>query len=414
MRLLNVHRYGYRKGGAEAVFLDHQELFASNGWECAEFVMRHPENAASNWTRYFPQNFEPATTGFGSAKSALRFLYSHEAKQGMADILADFRPDIVHIHGLYQQLTPAVLQPIAEKKIPAVYTAHDFKLLCPAYSLYTNKLGVCERCAAGNTIYCAIHKCIHNSRAASLVYAIDGARLRFSYGKAIAAFVMPSKFILEKHREYGFPADRLHYIPNFFETVADEPVDAAELGAHRARYGKYVLYFGRLSPEKGIDNLIKACSHAELPLVLLGSGPQESELRALAAQMRTPPTFVSHRTGRELWTFVEAALCVALPAVWYENAPKSILEAQARGQIVVVSNIGGLPELVEDGKTGFLVAPGDITELTRTLLNVSKLDDAAREKIAGEARIRSIRTFTRDKYYSKMVSLYEKLIANSA
>jgi len=181
-RLLNVHRYRFRKGGAEAVFLDHMELFGSRGWSCAEFVMDHPRNGPSAWSRYFPPYFDPATAP-RSVGTLHRFVSSATARNAMARLLDDFQPDIVHIHGLYQQLTPSVLQPIASRKIPIVYTVHDYKLLCPAYLLYTDKLGVCERCADGAAWNAAVFACLHGSRAVSAVYAAEALYHRWRDGE---------------------------------------------------------------------------------------------------------------------------------------------------------------------------------------------------------------------------------------
>jgi glycosyltransferase involved in cell wall biosynthesis len=412
VRLLSVHRYRFRKGGAEAVFLDHQELFAGRGWSCAEFVMAHPQNEPSPWERYFPDYFEPKTNLLTGLATASRFIYSRDAKVRMKKLLDDFQPDIVHVHGLYQQLTPSVLEPAVERGIPIVYTVHDYKLLCPAYFLYTEELGKCDRCARGGAWNCAIKRCVHNSRAASIVYAADSIvhRARRSYADSISAYVMPSRFILQKHEEFGFPAHKLHHIPNFFETTSDSAVDPARVQALRQQYGEHVLYFGRLSAEKGLQTLIAACAEARLALVLVGTGPEEARLRAIAERLDTRIAFCGYKAGDDLWAHVEAAMCVALPSIWYENAPKSVLEAQARGKIAVVSNIGGLPELVEDGLTGFLAKAGDSGDLARALSGVSQLSPTRRLEIGEEARRRSLTSFTRDQYYRSMTSLYASVL----
>src|SRR5271154_1458948 len=109
-RLLGVHRLHYRKGGAEGVHLDHLELFRSRGWECAEFAMDHPDNEESAWRGYFPTRFEPPS-GIGSLTSAPRFFWSREARRNFARLLDDFRPDIIHMHGVYHHLTTAIVKP---------------------------------------------------------------------------------------------------------------------------------------------------------------------------------------------------------------------------------------------------------------------------------------------------------------
>ena len=409
-RLLNVHRYRYRKGGAEAVFLDHVELFAERGWDCAEFCMAHPENPPSPFDDDFPPHFEPKA-GIRGLFDVPRFIYAKEAKRRMAQMVDRFRPDIVHVHGLYHQLTPAVLEPLAARGIPIVYTLHDFKLLCPAYSFFNPRLGVCERCAGGRFWQCAANRCLHDSRAVSAVYALDAYvhRWRGSFD-VVDAFVMPSRSILEKHQEHGLPAAKLHHIPNFFETTTDATVDPELIAAARDRYGRYIAYFGRLSAEKGCAQLIEACATAGLPLVLIGEGPEEQRLRALAERSTMPVHFTGYRSGDALWALVEGSLAVALPSIWYEIAPKSVLEAMARGKPVVASAIGGLAEQIEDGVTGLLAEPGSVPALAAALGHLAELDEAALETMSTRARERASTSFTTDRYYNAMTELYGRLL----
>lgn len=408
-RLLNVHRYRFRKGGAEAVFLDHAELFAGRGWTCAEFCMAHPENPPSPWEAYFPAAFEPKG-GIGGLLEVPRFVWSRDAQRQMARLLDDFRPDIVHIHGLYHQLTPSVLGPIAERRIPVVFTLHDFRLLCPAYTLFTPELGLCERCADGAFRHAVQHRCLHASRAVSAVYALDAYihRWRRSFD-VVDAFVMPSRSILETHAAHGFPAEKLHHVPNFFETTTDAGPAPALIAEARARYGRYIAYFGRLSAEKGLGHLIDAGAAAGLPLVLIGDGPERARLERQAARSPAPVHFTGYQSGDALWALVEAALGVALPSIWHEIAPKSVLEAMARKKPVVASRIGGLPEQIEDGVTGYLARPADTPALAQALTRLANLEPEALARMGERARERALTLFTTDRYYAATTELYDTL-----
>lgn len=408
-RLLNVHRYRFRKGGAEAVFLDHAALFEARGWQCAEFCMAHPDNPPSDWDAFFPSPFEPKA-GLGGLLDVPRFIHSGEAQRQMARLLDQFRPDIVHIHGLYHQLTPAVLAPIAERRIPIAFTLHDFKLLCPAYTLFTEKLGMCERCADGAFHHAVRHACLHGSRAVSAVYALDAYvhRWRRSFD-VVDAFVMPSRSILETHAAHGFPRAKLHHVANFFETTTDAATDPALIAEAKARYGRYIVYFGRLSVEKGLHHLIEACAMADLPLVLVGDGPEAARLQVQAKASTSPVHFTGYQSGDALWALVEGALAVALPSIWHEIAPKSVLEAMARAKPVVASRIGGLPEQIEDGVTGYLAAPADSAALARALATVGALPAAELDAMGARARTRAMGAFTTDRYYAAMTTLYAAL-----
>src|SRR5580700_321578 len=260
MRLIGVHRLHHRMGGAEAVHLDHLALFREKGWDCAEFAMDHPLNEPSPFKAYFPSYFEPKNAkGFDKISAAARFLHSAEAQRKFAALLDHFRPDIIHAHGIYHQLTPAILKPALERKIPIAFTLHDYKLICPAYHFFRPGVGVCELCRGGRQWNCARHRCAQGTLAADAVYALDGFIQwhRGTLRDRISAFIGPCRFLIDKFAEHGFARDKLHYVPNFFETTDDRPVAPEAVAALRERYGRYLLYFGRLSVEKGLSVLVE-------------------------------------------------------------------------------------------------------------------------------------------------------------
>ena len=410
MRLVGVHRLHHRKGGAEGVHLDHLALFRERGWTCAEFAMDHPDNDPSEWRDYFPRRFEPRP-GLAQIASLPRFFHSGEAREKFTRLLDDVRPDVIHAHGIYHHLTNAILKPARERGIPIVYTLHDYKLICPAYHFHTEKLGVCERCRGGRQWNCLVHRCTHGSLAMDALYALDG--LAQWHGgalrEAISRFVGPCRFIVDKFAEHGFPQEKLRYVPNFFESADDAPADPAEIAALRARFGRHVVFFGRLSAEKGVDLLIEAAADAGLPLVIVGDGPKREELEAQAVRRGGVVRFTGHLKGARLWAHVEAATAMALPSVWYEIAPKSILEAQARGKPVIATAIGGLPEMVEDAVTGFLARPSDRASLAGCLTRLAAMSEDSVAAMGERARAQALTRFTRERYYREMLDIYAEL-----
>ena len=414
MRLLGVHRLHHRKGGAEGVHLDHLALFRENGWDVAEFAMSHPENEHSEWSDYFPAQFEAESGGLiDKIKKVPRFFYSAEAGEKFEKLLDDFKPDIIHAHGIYHHLTNAILEPALKRKIPIAYTLHDYKLICPAYHFYTEKRGVCEDCRGGRQYNCLVGRCTHGSLAMDALYALDGLYQWHSGAiqNAVSAFVGPCHFITEKFAEHGFDKTKLITVPNFFESTDDEPTTPEMIAEVKAKYGRFVLFFGRLSPEKGVDHLIRACRIANLPLVLVGDGPKRAEYEQLAKDVGATAHFMGYQKGAKLWSFVEGCTAMALPSVWYEIAPKSILEAQARGKPVVTTRIGGLPEMVEDNVTGVVVTYNDTQALAEGLSRLFAKSDAEIAAIGEAARVRATSEFTRQNYYATMSALYQRLLA---
>jgi len=411
MRLLAVHRWHHRKGGAEGVHLDHLALFRDRGWTCAEFAVDHPDNLPSQWRDYFPAPFAPRP-GVASLASLPRFFHSREAGDKFARLLDDFRPDVIHAHGVYHHLTNAILAPTRRRGVPIVYTLHDYKLICPAYHFYTPRKGVCESCRGGRQWRCLTDRCTQGPLAMDALYALDGW-IQWHGGalrNAVERFVGPCQFIVDKFIEHGFAPSKLRYVPNFFESADDAPASADEVAALRAARGPHILYFGRLSPEKGVEALIDAATAADAPLTIVGDGPQRAALERQARALGAPCLFTGWLGGSALWAQVEAATAVALPSQWYEIAPKSVLEAQARAKPVIATRIGGLPELVAPGETGFLVEPNDRAGLADALRRVLAMDQAALAAMGARARRQATSRFTRDRYYREMTAVYAELV----
>jgi glycosyltransferase involved in cell wall biosynthesis len=290
---------------------------------------------------------------------------------------------------------------------------HDYKLICPAYHFFRPGIGVCERCGGGRQWNCAVHRCAQGSFATDAVYALDGLIQwhRGSVRNTVSAFIGPCRFIVDKFAEHGITRAKLHYVPNFFETTDDRPVAPGAVEAIRARYGRFLLYFGRLSVEKGLSILVEGAKRAGVSLVFVGEGKEKAELRAKAAELGVAAHFTGHLKGAELWAHVQAACAIALPSIWYEIAPKSILEAQARGKVVITTAIGGLPEMVEDGVTGYVVPPNDAVALGAAIARVLDMSDAERDRLGEAARQRALSTFTRDRYFSEMTAIYQNLLS---
>lgn len=383
-------------------YFEHDALFRRMGWETAVMAMRHPRNEPSEWEEYFVDEIE-----FGHQYGALKrvamagkVIYSFEARRKLARLLERFRPDIAHAHCIYHHLSPSVLALLKERGIPIVMTAHDLKLICPAYKMF-NSTGICERCRNGNLTNVLRYRCIHGSFAASTLVMVESYVHRWLglYRKTLDRIVVPSQFFANKLEEWGWPSDRIAYIPNFIRAEAFDPGYAP---------GKYFLYFGRLVPEKGVGTLIEAVNRSGVSLRIAGTGPDEARLTQLAAG-NPRIQFLGFRSGTELGDQIRGALAVVLPSELYENAPMSVFEAYASGKPVIGARIGGIPELILDGETGVLFDPGEEGQLADRLAmmtrasanNVAEMGRAARDYVSTK--------FSRERYESSMLTLYGQL-----
>jgi glycosyltransferase involved in cell wall biosynthesis len=402
-RILNVNSYHYRRGGSDVVYFEHARMLESAGWDAGYFSMNHPKNEPTPWSQHFIDEIE-----FGHAyglmqklQMAGKVVWSFEAQRKLRQLLDQFPADVAHLHCIYHHLSPSILPVFAERGVPVVMTAHDLKIACPAYKML-NRTGVCERCRDGSVLNVIKHRCVRDSLAASAVVAIESGlqRTMKTYLKHLAAVVVPSQFFLNKFVEWGWPRDRFAYIPNYVDAGSFRM--ASEAGA-------YFLYFGRLAPEKGVDTLIRAAVQAGVALRIAGTGPNEAELKALAAQLGGDVEFLGFKSGEDLRTLVREARAVVLPSQWYENAPMSVLESFAQGVPVVGARIGGIPEMVEHGHTGWLFTSGALDELADLLRQIKQLPDAAVSEMGRSARQRVELDFHRAGYLEAMLALYERL-----
>ncbi len=165
-----------------------------------------------------------------------------------------------------------------------------------------------------------------------------------------------------------------------------------------------------MTPEKGIATLIKAAAVSSIPVRIAGTGPQEAELRALAKSLGAPAVFAGFLKGDALWAEVDAARAVVLPSEWYENSPMSVVEAFQRGKPLVGARIGGIPELIEEGRTGWSFRAGDVADLARALAVARETPDTQLASMSTACQQLVSRNYSEHAYFEAMSALYEKLL----
>lgn len=411
MTILLVNKFHYRKGGSETYYFALAELLRAAGHRVLFFAMQDERNEECGEEKYFVSNVEYNGPAGALQKlgSAAKLLYSAEARDKFDALLAAERPDVVHLNLVHRQITLSILTPCQRRGVPVVFTQHDLICVCPNYTCLSPN-GICQECLGGHFAPCVRHKCVKNSAAKSLLAAAEARlyRLRGSYNK-IDRYLCPSAFYQEILQKCGFTRSPILHLPNFL------PADTIYEWARPSTDA--LLYLGRLTPEKGVATLLRAlaaCPGARLHIA--GDGPQRAELETLAAELGLGERarFLGFLTGSALKSTLYGCRAVVLPSEWYENGPYSVMEALSCGKPVIGSSIGGIPELVREGETGFLFPPGDAQALAGAMQRLLEMPEEEYAALC-ESAVRFARgAFSAGEHLKKLTAVYAEVVAEHA
>lgn len=403
MRVLLANKFFFPNGGSERVMFDERDFLIRSGIDVVDFSMHHNRNLPSPYHRYFIDNREYRSGGAVNALDrAVSLIHSREAVKKIGSLIDETRPQVLHCHNIYHQMTPSIIGAAKSRGIPVVLTLHDSKPVCPIYTgVRAGQL--CALCGKGDFSHVVRNRCADGSLARSLTLYAEAVVQRWlgNYEK-VDRFVAPSRFMRNAVLA-RFPPDKVVLLYNGVDTQNIRPT---------GRDDGYVLYCGRLAPGKGVETLLNA--HRALgspwPLVIAGSGPLADQL---SSQFGGNVRFTGHLSGDALSaTFANAAL-VVIPSEWSENCSMTILEAMAYGKATIGSRIGGIPELIVDGKTGLMFEAKNTGQLARCLAQL--MDDPSRRAAMGEhGRNRVEMLFSLDRHNAALLALYSSLSSTPA
>jgi len=383
------------------------DLLRAYGHYVGHFSMQHPENLPCEQADYFVRQIDyTAPQGvLAQVRLGAHTIYSIEASRKIGALLDAEAYDLVHLHNHYHQISSSVIPAIKRREIPIVWTLHDYKIACPSLLMLTHD-GVCERCKGHRYYQAVLHRCTKGLVSASAVTAVE-AYLHYilrTYD-LVDCLIAPSRFMCEKVIEFGISPERIVHIPNHLDFSVCDP---------DYRPGSYFLYLGRLSPEKGIPDLIEAIRRTPgARLKITGRGRYEDDIRRLVdADGGGRVDMVGHLTGEALADAIRGALAVVVPSIWYENLPFAVIEAFAYGKPAIGSRIGGIPEMIQHGETGWLFEPGDVDGLAACLAEA--LDDPARiERMVRRGRELAVQEYDPETHYTRLMAVYERLLGTA-
>ncbi len=405
MNVLLCSSFLHPRGGDTTCLYAMWRGLEANGHAVVPFAMRHPANLPSPWEVRFPPQLDVwHVRGAARLAAVAGSIHSIAAARAMASLLADLdadgrRPDVAHLHHVHRHLTPSILGPLRRAGVPVVWTVHDYELICANGQLYTEG-APCTRCKGHAYENAVRHRCKRDDVAQSAAVALEKwIHARMGLWERVDRFVCPSRFLADQLVAFGVPAHRVIHLPN--------PVEPAPAGGP---IGDHWLYAGRLSPEKGVDDLVAAARR--LPgrvLHVYGEGSERLRLeRTAPANVR----FFGNVPPARLAEALRGAGVVAVPSRWPENFPYAVLEGQLAGRAVVASAVGGIPEQIEPDVDGVLVPPADPSRLAEAV--DALLNDRVRAAALGaRGRERVLRDRAVAPFLARLEAVYDTVAARS-
>ena len=418
MKVVLVNYRYFVTSGAETFMFKFKKLLEAHGHTVIPFSTQNSRNVSTPYAKYFANaRSREESVYYKDIKKTPANIYrmlagafwNLDAEKKLRRLLKDEKPDLVFVLQEMNALSPSIFAAAKKEGVPAIYRQSDFHLVCPRFDCLLNGTDTCTECVKGDYVPALRYKCVKNSGLATRV-RVEAMRFhrRHRVYASIAAFVTPAQFTKNMLVKGGFPEEKIVQWPTF--------IDVSEVVPAYENKG-YFIFFGRLSREKGLENLIRALGrmkHTEAKLLLVGKADDaydevlKREIEQAGVGDRVQ--FTGFVSGKPLSDLVDGAVAAVHPAIWFENMPNSILEAYAHGKPVISTKIGSIPEIVDDGKTGVLCEIKDAEGLAQAMDSLMDKPDLA-EAMGRAAREKCEREYSPEKYYERFDVLCKQLLA---
>ena len=398
MKVLLINNCHYRRGGSESVYFNTAKLLKAHGHEVVYLSYYDKGNEQTDDKEYLIE-------WGGSIKKITHYFYNIDSASMIELIIENERPDIAHVHLLWGGIGVSIFSALRKHNIPLVHTVHDYRMICPAYT-FKNNNSICENCKRWNFYQCTLKRCNKGSLVQSAIMTLEMyfRQLFFNPINNIDGFLFVSKFAKQKHIEHcpEFASVDHDVLYNFTKPMLPRDAKVKE---------DYYLFFGRLSYEKGIKTLIEAFAKTpSIKLKIVGTGPLESELKNLCSKYKLDNIeFLGYKSGDSLCKLIQKAKFVCVPSEWYENNPMTILESYSLGTPVIGANIGGIPEIILEGVTGFTFESSNLESLIGIINYTCELDVDKYLELCESSYSFYEKNFTEEVYYTRLMEFYNKV-----
>jgi glycosyltransferase involved in cell wall biosynthesis len=406
MNLLQINWSWFPSGGDWTYIENVNDIFTKNGHTIIPFSTLDDRNFKTEYSKYFVSKLDyniinKEKSFKNSLKVIKRTFYSKEAKQNLILLLDENKVDVAQLNNIHNHITPSILGVLKKRKIPIFWRVLDYRLICPNTTLVSNGK-ICESCKQHNYYQCVVKKCKRESRSASLIAATESyLNYIFKISDYVDMFLFQNEFTHRKFVEFGLKIKNYAVINNPYNISKVTPDYSNE---------RYILYLGRIEKTKGIYTLLNAMKLLpEIKLKVVGIGNElNSAIEYASAKNLQNVSFEGAKWGNDLAPIIKKCSFVIVPSEWYEVSPYAILDAYAYGKPVIASNIGGIPEVV-DNNTGILFEPGNIKQLSETINNLFSNPEEIITK-GKNARLKLANDFSQANYYEQSHSLFEKIL----
>ena len=409
MKILLINNFHYRFGGASVVYLNTAEILQKQGHEVVFFSIKDEINLPTDNEIYFiDRKIHVGGKCKNKIENVKNYFYNRQSSVKLELLLKTEKPDIAHIHLFYGGITSSILPVLKRHNIPIVHTAHDYRLICPAYTFLDASNNICESCKMNKFYMCAVKKCSKNSFLQSLVMSIEMyyRNIFFNPLKYIDGFIFVSNFSRKKHIEYN---------PNFLGKSILTLYNSTTQEFNSNTISDYFLFYGRISAEKGILTLINSMdANPTVKLKIVGTGPQKEFLEIYTKKRKLSNVeFIGFKSGDELKDIVSNAKFIVVPSEWYENNPLTIVEAYSCGKPVIGADIAGISEIVIDGKTGFTFKSRDSIDLSEKIKKASIISDIDYISMCDNAFRFALENFNSSVNYNRLIDFYRLIISQN-
>lgn len=401
MRIILAHKFYELTGGAEVFFRETERVLREAGHETLMVATGAGEVERPGNLRVMPAPDYEGGSLLNKAINLPRAIYAVGKRRRMAEIITEFRPDLLHAFAINVHLSPSILDAAHDAGIPVVATMNDYKHICPNYKLFHHGR-ICYDCKGQRFFHAARNRCCKDSAALSLASTAEAyVHHALRVYQRIDHFTFSSNFMAGMTEEF-WPDRHLSW------SKLRNPFASA---SHRAlpQYEPYGLYFGRLVEEKGVDRLIEAAADIDgFPIKIIGNGPEQPRLEAMVAGRRLRNVeFLGPKWGPELDAILSRARFVVVPSLWHENFPYVVNQAFALARPVIGSRRGGIPELVADGERGLIFEPDNPGELTAHIRRLAQCDADVR-RMGAAAKLYSDALFNDATFLADLTEAYRR------